>query len=199
MLKESKTMEIELELAHGYFETREIPIELGSFTAATEVAFEILQAFGKNSKTCFAVYLVLLKHRNMKNNKCFPSIATIAEETNIGIRTVKDTLNTLSSSGYLSINSGMRGISNNYYFPKEWFYKYFEDDINQNMASRRKSVMKSERKLKAEKELETANDKIKDMKKEIEKKDALISKLSGKLEQNHYQYIENNLDEDDPF
>lgn len=196
MNKESKTIEIEVELAHGYFEKREIPIELGSFTAATDVAFEILKAFGKNSKTCFAIYLVLLKHRNMKNNKCFPSIATIAEEANMGLRTVKDALNSLTSEGYLSINSGMRGISNNYYFPKEWFYKYFEDDINQKLASRRNGVMKSERKLKAEKELDEANNIIKDMKKEMEKKDKLISRLSGELGQNYYLYTQDDSDED---
>lgn len=188
-------MEIEVELAHGYIEAREIPVELGSFTAATDVAFEILQSFEGSGKTYFAVYLVLLKHRNMKNNKCFPSIKTIADETKIGVRTIKEALDALSNNGYLSINSGMRGIANNYYFPKEWFYKYFEDDINQRLASRRKSPLKSDRVLKAEKKLEEANKKIAELESALTKvrdRDIdLAMKANG--------YSIDDLSTDDPF
>ena len=161
--KEVKTLTIELELEHKEITTREIPYPTDlPFTMATDVAFEILNKFGASA---MAIYLTILKHRNIKNNKCFPSIALIAKESGLSEKTVKRVLTDLNDNDYLIINSGMRGISSNYYFPHEWFYQYFQEDVNQRKASRRKGKEKSiteTRKTKAdlEEELRKTNEKL---------------------------------------
>lgn len=165
--KEIKFIEIEISLTHEDIVVRKIPVTLGQFTAATDTAFEILKSFKGSGKTYFAVYMILLKHRNMRTNKCFPSISTISEETKLGVRTVKEAIDTLWNKGYLSINSGMRGISNNYYFPKEWFYEYFEEDIYQCKAERRKNPLEDNRPKKTDinkenEELKKENQKLKE-------------------------------------
>lgn len=165
--KEIKFIEIEISLTHEDIVVRKIPVTLGQFTAATDTAFEILKSFKGSGKTYFAVYMILLKHRNMRTNKCFPSISTISEETKLGVRTVKEAIDTLWNKGYLSINSGMRGISNNYYFPKEWFYEYFEEDIYQRKAERRKNPLEDNRPKKTDinkenEELKKENQKLKE-------------------------------------
>lgn len=161
--KKGNVLEIEVELEHGVFETRYIPLEV-KFTMATDVAFSVLTDLGKSA---FAIYMVILKHRNMKTNKCFPSYATIKEESGCGLSTIKVALNELETSSYLSINSGMRGIANNYYFPKEWFYKYFEDDINQRMAKRKDKPVQEKRMDKKDKEIQKLKEDLMKANKEI--------------------------------
>lgn len=192
--KEGKSMEIEIEVAPDTWITETIAVPTLAFTMATDVAFEILSGFEGRGKTNFAVYMVLLKHRNSTNNKCFPSIETIANKIVASDKTVKRALDELEKAGYIKIDSGMRGISNNYYFPKEWFYDLFEKDYKQIKANRRRNVMKSDRRLKAEKELDEAKarEAIKDRK---------ITELERKLaekEGNNFKVF--NIDiEDDPF
>lgn len=171
--KEGKTMEIEIEVAPDTWVTETVAVPSIAFTMATDVAFEILSGFEGRGKTNFAVYMVLLKHRNSTNNKCFPSIETIANKIVASDKTVKRALDELEKAGYIKIDSGMRGISNNYYFPKEWFYDLFKKDYKQIKANRRRNVMKSDRRLKAEKERDEAKarETIKDRKiAELERK-----------------------------
>lgn len=163
-----KTMEINVEVAEKTWIKKEIPLGDCVFTMATDTAFEILTAFDNAGKTHFAVYMTLLKHRNTTTNRCFPSIETIAKETVSGIRTVKRVIDELEEKGYLKINSGMRGIANNYYFPKEWFYEYFKDDYLQKNAQRHKRPLQSNRKVSAEKQLEKEKEKSAKQEKEIE-------------------------------
>lgn len=192
--KEDKTMEIEIEVAPDTWVTETVAVPSIAFTMATEVAFEILSGFEGRGKTNFAVYMVLLKHRNSTNNKCFPSIETIANKIVASDKTVKRALDELERAGYIKIDSGMRGISNNYYFPKEWFYDLFEKDYKQIKANRRRNVMKSDRRLKAEKERDEAKarEAIKDRK---------IAELERKLaEKERNNFTVCNVDiEDDPF
>lgn len=99
------------------------------------VARKILHEF---NQTVFAVYFIIQSHRHTKNNKCFPSIQTIADECGFSKSTVEKAITVLEKAGYLSINSGRQGVNNNYYFPQESFYEdQFGDDINQQMAYRR--------------------------------------------------------------
>lgn len=193
-VKEGKTMEIEIEVAPDTWVTETVAVPSIAFTMATDVAFEILSGFEGRGKTNFAVYMVLLKHRNSTNNKCFPSIETIANKIVASDKTVKRALDELEKAGYIKIDSGMRGISNNYYFPKEWFYDLFEKDYKQIKANRRRNVMKSDRRLKAEKERDEAKarEAIKDRK---------IAELERKLaekEGNNFKVCDVDL-EDDPF
>lgn len=191
---ENKTMEIEVEVAPDTWITETVAVPTLAFTMATDVAFEILSGFEGRGKTNFAVYMTLLKHRNSKNNKCFPSIETIADKIVTSDKTVKRALDELEKAGYIKIDSGMRGISNNYYFPKEWFYDLFEKDYKQIKANRRRNVMKSDRRLKAEKERDEAKarEAIKDRK---------IAELERKLtekEGNNFKVHDIDI-EDDPF
>lgn len=191
---ENKIMEIEVEVAPDIWITETVEIPTLAFTMATDVAFEILSGFEGRGKTNFAVYMTLLKHRNSKNNKCFPSIETIADRIVASDKTVKRALDELEKAGYIKIDSGMRGISNNYYFPKEWFYDLFKKDYKQIKANRRRNVMKSDRRLKAEKELDKA-------KKREAMKDKRIAELERKLsekEGNNFKVYDVDL-EDDPF
>ena len=192
--KEGKSMEIEIEIAPDTWITETVAVPTLAFTMATDVAFEILSGFEGRGKTNFAVYMVLLKHRNSTNNKCFPSIETIANKIVASDKTVKRALDELEKAGYIKIDSGMRGISNNYYFPKEWFYDLFKKDYKQIKANRRRNVMKSDRRLKAEKERDEAKarEAIKDRK---------ITELERKLAQKEgkdFKVYDVNL-EDDPF
>lgn len=192
--KEGKTMEIEIEVAPDTWITETVTVPSVAFTMATDVAFEILSGFEGRGKTNFAVYMVLLKHRNSTNNKCFPSIETVANKIVVSDKTVKRALDELEKAGYIKIDSGMRGISNNYYFPKEWFYDLFKKDYKQIKANRRRNVMKSDRRLKAEKERDEAKarEAIKDRK---------IAELERKLaekERNDFKMYDVDI-EDDPF
>lgn len=192
--KEGKTMEIEIEVAPDTWVTETVAVPSIAFTMATDVAFEILSGFEGRGKTNFAVYMVLLKHRNSTNNKCFPSIETIANKIVASDKTVKRALDELEKAGYIKIDSGMRGISSNYYFPKEWFYDLFEKDYKQIKANRRRNVMKSDRRLKAEKERDEAKarEAIKDRK---------IAELERKLaekEGNNFKMYDVDIEED-PF
>ena len=192
--KEGKSMEIEIEVAPDTWITETVAVPTLAFTMATDVAFEILSGFEGRGKTNFAVYMVLLKHRNSTNNKCFPSIETIANKIVASDKTVKRALDELEKAGYIKIDSGMRGISNNYYFPKEWFYDLFKKDYKQIKANRRRNVMKSDRRLKAEKERDEAKarEAIKDRK---------IAELERKLaekEENNFKVHDIDI-EYDPF
>lgn len=194
---ENKTMEIKIEVAPDTWITETVAVPTLAFTMATDVAFEILSGFEGRGKTNFAVYMVLLKYRNSTNNKCFPSIETIANKIVASDKTVKRALDELEKAGYIKIDSGMRGISNNYYFPKEWFYDLFKKDYKQIKANRRRNVMKSDRRLKAEK-------KLKEVEEREAKKDKIIAELQRKLAQKEGNILTTNkivdidLDED-PF
>lgn len=157
MEKQEKTLEIELEVEHGVILTETIPVPNCQFTMASEVAFDILKELNGN---CMGVYLTLLSHRNMRNNKCFPSIKRLNEKTGLSEKTIKRILTELYNAGYIIINSGYKGTNSNYYFPKEWFYTYFAKDINQRKAQRRKGVISEVRETKLQKENRELKEKV---------------------------------------
>ena len=148
-----KKKEIEVELQHGEWETRTVKVKEETFVMATDVAFNIMNELGGN---CMGVYLTILKHRNTKNNRCFPSIQLLTKETNLNRKTINACLGKLEQAGYLVINSGYKGTNSNYYFPQEAFYELFEDDICQNKASRRhgkSTAITEKRETKEQKEI----------------------------------------------
>ena len=70
------------------------------------------------------LYLLLLSHRNIKTNQCFPTLETLSREMGgITIRQVSTYLKRLSEKELIKIDSGKSGIANNYYFIAEDFYK----------------------------------------------------------------------------
>lgn len=90
---------------------------------------------------CAAMYGIILSHRNTETDKCFPSYALLANETNQSIATVKRQTSQLYEKGFIVINSGKQGIANTYYFPREKFYKGSDES---GMAKRRKNAMSLE-------------------------------------------------------
>lgn len=72
------------------------------------------------------LYLIILSHRNTSNDQCFPSISLLAKEMNLSDRTIQRMINELCDLDVLIVNSGKQGVANNYYFPKEAFFK---DDV----------------------------------------------------------------------
>lgn len=99
----------------------------------------IIGILEKTDHLCLATYVVILKHRNTKTNKCFPSILTISGILKVSDSTVKRAIKKLEDNDFLIINSGTRGVSNNYYFPQEPFFKEWEDDYDQMFANRKKN------------------------------------------------------------
>ena len=88
---------------------------------------------------CLSVYYMLLRHRNRLTNQSFPSVAKLAEELQTSKSTIKRRIDLLYEYGYIDINSGEKGIANNYYFPRENFYEDFKYDDQQQCAYRKKS------------------------------------------------------------
>lgn len=68
------------------------------------------------------VYIIILSHRHDGTNKCFPSLELIARECGLSVRTITNTIKKLVEWGYIIVDSGRQGVSNNYYFPMEQFY-----------------------------------------------------------------------------
>lgn len=69
-------------------------------------------------------YLLLKSHKIASDaHCCYPSRKLLAEECNISIRTVARHIKALEDSGYLITNTGTEGSNNNYYFPREDFFK----------------------------------------------------------------------------
>ena len=102
---------------------------------------EIIDGVLKDTKDpiCLSVYYMLLRHRNRKTNQSFPSISKLAQELQTSKSTIKRRIDLLYEYGYIDINSGEKGIANNYYFPKESFYEDFKYDTQQQCAYRKKS------------------------------------------------------------
>lgn len=159
------TMEIQVEVERGVFETRTMPKSYGNYLMLSDVSDEILKA-GVGGRIPYIVYIYLLKCRNRTTNQCFPSLENISKNIYANIKSVKLALEYLVQKGFIVINSGYKGICNNYYFPKEWFYSYFEDDIKQKMATRRKHVVKEKRGTKQEKELKELKEKVAELENE---------------------------------
>lgn len=79
------------------------------------------------------VYIALLSHRHTVTNKCFPSMALLAEETKLDIKTVSEKITLLNDLGYID-KLTQKGQSNRYFFPKEDFYNNFSEDEQQRFA-----------------------------------------------------------------
>lgn len=180
------TTKIIIEVDYEEFEEREIPIENQAFVAITDTALKLMTMYDKRGKSAFCIYCCLLSHRNRTNNKCFPSISTIAKETKTSDKRIKEILNLLEQDGYLLINTGGRNKSNNYYFPKEWFFKYFKDDIRQANAKRNrgaKAAINSDAEYrKTKKQLIEENKELTDKVNKLQKENSKYKSLDKSLE-----------------
>lgn len=87
------------------------------------------------------LYIQLLSHHNRDNRKCFPSISTLEKETCISRRKINDLITNLYKHGYIIVRSGGRNHSNTYWFPYENKEIFDPDDIEMQMAYKRKTAM----------------------------------------------------------
>ena len=92
------------------------------------------------------LYLIILSHRNTNSGQCFPSISLLAKEMNLSDRNIQRMINELCDLDVLIVNSGKQGVANNYYFPKEDFFK---EDASVSFAYKRTSKFRKKPKSKA--------------------------------------------------
>lgn len=177
---EPSQLEIEVEVEEGIYESRKIPSSNGNYLMLSDIAKELLK-YKEKGRVPYIVYVYLLSCRNRRNNQCFPSIATICNNLYMTKNTVKSAITFLEDNGFIIINSGHSGLANNYYFPKEYFYEYFKDDIKQTNANRviRKETKKTIEQL--EKEKKKHQNKIVDINKQIDNKKKKNMPIKDKL------------------
>jgi len=97
-----------------------------------------------NAQTAM-LYLIILSHRNANSKQCFPSISLLAREMNLSDRNIQRMINELCALDVLIVNSGKQGVANNYYFPKEDFFK---EDASIAMAYKRTTKFRKKPKTK---------------------------------------------------
>lgn len=90
------------------------------------------------------LYTQLLAHYNTTTGKCFPSTSTLEKETCISKRKISDLLTVMNEAGYIIVRSGGKGHSSHYWFPCEDFFDH--DDIEAQMAYKRKTAMNKPKK-----------------------------------------------------
>lgn len=88
------------------------------------IALDIIKECGYK---CFAVYVVILSHKNKSYDSCFPSLDVLEKELVISRSSIRRHIDTLVDNGYLAVESGKFGKNSNYFFLKEDFYT--EDEI----------------------------------------------------------------------
>lgn len=129
----------------------------------------------------YATYLVILSFRNYNDNRCFPSISTLAQAMHVSTRTVSNKLDGLYKFGFIDISSGKQGVNSSYYFPKEDFYDK-TSSIQTQAATRRKKPFKK-KKLSVDEELKLLNSGYVLRDKNIEKKLEQLKNLNIKDEE----------------
>lgn len=89
------------------------------FRQSKKIALSILKECGHK---CYAVYSIILSHKNKQYDSCYPSLDLLEEELNISRTALKTCIKTLVDTGYLAIESGKFGKNSYYFFLKEKFY-----------------------------------------------------------------------------
>ena len=105
----------------------------------------IRQIIAETNAQTAMLYLIILSHRNVKSDQCFPSISLLAREMNLSDRSIQRMINDLCALDVLIVNSGKQGVANNYYFPKEDFFK---EDASIAMAYKRTTKFRKKPKTK---------------------------------------------------
>lgn len=83
----------------------------------------------------YIIYITLVSLANEKG-KSYVSMEELHRMTGIGISTIKLNIKVLYDYNYIIVNSGRKGKSNEYWFPKEKFF----DPKDEEMLSARKKV-----------------------------------------------------------
>ena len=104
--------------------------------SSNDIMFEITE---KCTREAWVTYMFILYHRNNETNMCFPSLSCIANEMGTSTKTVSRHIIMLEKEGYLLVNSGKQRVSNNYYFPKEYF---FDDEVDLTVNKRKSNLSK---------------------------------------------------------
>lgn len=89
------------------------------FRLSKKIALNILKDCGHK---CYAVYSIILSHKNKRYDSCYPSLDLLEKELNISRTALKTCIKTLVDAGYLAIESGRFGKNSYYFFLQENFY-----------------------------------------------------------------------------
>ena len=89
------------------------------FRISKKIALNILKNYGHK---CYAVYSIILSHKNKRYDSCYPSLDLLEKELNISRTALKTCIKTLVDAGYLAIESGSFGKNSYYFFLQEDFY-----------------------------------------------------------------------------
>lgn len=178
-----KSITIQVETSYGNYEERTIYVENKPCVIMDEkLLYSMSKIFDSNTAKCLSVYIILLSHRNRINNRCFPSIPRISELSGLSKRTINTVLTLLEENGYIIINEGKSGKANEYFFPKEWFFGYFQEDVRQTNASRPDRETRKEKHTAPKKEVNDKDKEIKDKEEQLKQKDKLIEAKDKEIE-----------------
>lgn len=89
------------------------------FWQSKKTALNILKECGHK---CYAVYSIILSHKNKRYDSCYPSLELLEQELNISRTALKTCITSLVDTGYLAIESGKYGKNSHYFFLQEDFY-----------------------------------------------------------------------------
>ena len=103
------------------------------FRQSKATALNILKDCGHK---CYAVYSVILSHKNRRYDSCYPSLELLEEELNISRTSLKTCIRLLINAGYLAVESGRSGKSSHYFFLQEHFYTEEQLDKIKQRANR---------------------------------------------------------------
>ena len=95
------------------------------FWQSKRIALDILKECGHK---CYAVYSIILSHKNKRYDSCYPSLELLEQELNISRTALKTCINLLVDTGYLAIESGRSGKNSHYFFLQEDIYT--EEQLN---------------------------------------------------------------------
>lgn len=114
------------------------------FRLSKKIALNILKECGHK---CYAVYSIILSHKNKRYDSCYPSLDLLEQELNISRTALKTCIKTLVDTGYLAVESGKFGKNSYYFFMQEDFYT--EDQLEKikqraNRIVERKEIVESD-------------------------------------------------------
>lgn len=90
-----------------------------NLSMSKNISLNILKDCGHK---CYAVYSIILSHKNKRYDSCYPSLDLLEKELNISRTALKTCIKTLVDAGYLAIESGRFGKNSYYFFLQENFY-----------------------------------------------------------------------------
>lgn len=78
-------------------------------------------------------YIRLLAHYNFKRKECFPTIETLCFETGLKRTSISYAIQSLIINGFLIVAQGGNKKANNFYFPCEYFFNPYDEEMTKKL------------------------------------------------------------------